>query len=89
MRAPGDTNLRRAQEMLDVRLLVDRPIVEVYVQGGRGAFVVAANYSVANASVHLVNRGRVPVVANVSAWQMECGWAAQLPTPNVAPAFRT
>ena len=81
---PTDFNVTvLKEETLDVRLLVDRPIVEVYVQGGRGAFVVAANYSAANASVHLVNRGHVPVVANVSAWQMECGWAAQLPTPNV------
>jgi hypothetical protein len=30
-----------AGETLDIRVLVDRPIVEIYVQQGRAAFVVS------------------------------------------------
>ena len=71
-------------EKLEVRLLVDRPVVEVFIQGGRGAFVAASNFSVSEASVHLVNQGVAAVEANVSAWGMGCGWAAELPLPHQA-----
>lgn len=72
-------------ETLDARLLVDRPIVEVFVNGGRGAFVAAANFSLDRATAHLVNRGVHPVAATVSAHGMGCGWSAELPVPRVLP----
>lgn len=69
-------------EALEVRVLVDRPIIEVFVQGGRGAFVAASNFSLDHASVHLVNGGAVAVATNVSAFGMGCGWAGSLPAPR-------
>ena len=44
-----------AHEPLDIRILVDRPVVEVWVQGGRDAFVAAPNFLMDHATVHLVN----------------------------------
>ena len=69
-------------EKLTARILVDRPLVDVFVQGGRGAFVAASNFSKELSSVHLVNEGAVAVQATASAWGMGCGWAAQLPSPS-------
>ena len=69
-------------ERLTARILVDRPLVDVFVQGGRGAFVAASNFSKELSSVHLVNEGAVAVQATASAWGMGCGWAAQLPPPS-------
>ena len=74
--------LLKDETTLDVRVLVDRPVVEVFVQGGRGAFVAVSNFSETLASVHLLNRGAAPVHANVSAYGMGCGWAAILPVPK-------
>jgi sucrose-6-phosphate hydrolase SacC (GH32 family) len=71
------------EELLNVHILVDRPLVELFVQGGRGAFVAASNFSIDKTSVHLVNDGDAAVHATVSAWGMGCGWSAQLPTPRV------
>jgi len=51
------------------------------VQGGRGAFVAASNFSADHASIHLVNDGPVAAQATVDAWGMGCGWAAELPSP--------
>ena len=51
------------------------------MQGGRGAFVAASNFSADHASIHLVNDGPVAAQATVDAWGMGCGWAAELPPP--------
>ena len=69
-------------ESLDVRILVDRPVAEVWVRGGRGAFVAASNFSADHASVHLFNNGATAVDARVNAAGMACGWAAELPPPH-------
>jgi len=76
-----DVELLKGESTLDVRILVDRPVVEIFAQGGRGAFVAASNFSVGRASVHLVNDGAVAVVATVNASGMGCGWANALPLP--------
>ena len=45
-------------ETLDVRVLVDRPIVEFYVNGGRAAFTNAdANFSTTRTGVAVYNHG--------------------------------
>ena len=77
-----EVTLQKGETMLDVRVLVDRPVVEVFIQGGRGAFVAASNFSASLASVHLLNRGAAAVHATVSAFGMGCGWSAVLPVPN-------
>lgn len=77
-----NVTLLKHEKALDVRILVDRPIVEVFVQGGRGAFVAASNFSLEHASVHLVNDGAMSVEAHVNASGMACGWASELPTPR-------
>jgi len=72
-------------ETLDVRMLVDRPIVEIFVNGGRAAFVSAdANFSSATTDVSLFNNNdNVGVTASsVSAFEMGCGWATELPKPS-------
>ena len=74
--APGET--------LDIRILVDRPVVEMFVNKGRAAFVSAdANFSVTKTAVALFNRGTAAVQAsNVSAFGMGCGWAKTKPSPS-------
>ena len=70
-------------EPLFIRLLVDRPIIEVFAQGGRGALVAADQiFSVANTSVHLFNTGLHDVSVEASLYGMGCGWADSLPTPR-------
>jgi len=71
-------------ETLDVRMLIDRPIVEIFVNRGRAAFVSAdANFSTSNTEVVLFNTGGGTVAAhNVSAFEMGCGWATELPKPS-------
>ena len=79
-------------ESLDVRILVDGPIVEVFVQGGRSAFSWAENNFQRNkTAVHLFNAGSAQVVAkNVSVFGMGCGWRPDEPKPRHAqPAKQT
>ena len=70
-------------EALDVRVLIDKSVVEFFVMGGRAAYVACdVFYSLANSSVHIFNAGTAPVtVSNVSAYQMGCGWAHTKPLP--------
>lgn len=84
----GTSNLEPVKvmpgETLDVRVLVDRPLVEAFVMGGRAAAVSAdTTFNVAQTSVHLFNSGTVPISASkVSAYGMGCGWAAEMPAPK-------
>jgi sucrose-6-phosphate hydrolase SacC (GH32 family) len=77
------TVLLLPRETLDVRVLIDKSIVEFFVMGGRAAYVACDKfYSEANSSVHIFNTGAVPVtVPNVSAYQMGCGWTHDKPSP--------
>ena len=75
-------------EPLSLRLLVDRPIIELYAQSGRGALVAADQiFSLDKTSVHLFNTGEQVVGVNTSLYGMGCGWASSLPVPK--PALRT
>lgn len=76
--------LLNGETTLDVRILVDRPIVEVFVQGGRGAFSWAQdNFMPNRTAVHLFNAGSANVVArNVSVYGMACGWRPDKPKPK-------
>eukprot|EP00756_Hemistasia_phaeocysticola_P000250 Hpha_TRINITY_DN10174_c0_g1::TRINITY_DN10174_c0_g1_i1::g.131574::m.131574 len=75
-------------ESLDVRVLVDRMIVEVYVMHGRIAYVHAdekasERYIQSNTSVHLFNKGTASVsVSNATVFGMGCGWRSDLPHPK-------
>jgi len=90
---PSNSTLLFPGETLDVRILVDRPIIETFVLGGRFAWAVAADwvpkgpfrrYNPANSSIHFYNYdGESSVgIKNVSVYGMGCGWAATLPTPK-------
>jgi hypothetical protein len=69
-------------ETLDVRVLIDKSIVEFFVMGGRAAYVACDKfYSPANSSVHIFTGAAPVVVANVSAWSMGCGWSHSMPVP--------
>ena len=78
------TVLLLPNETLDVRVLIDKSIVEFFVMGGRAAFVATDKfYSEVNSSIHVFNTGAAPVaVTNVSAYQMGCGWAHDMPSPQ-------
>lgn len=87
----GDSNftVRVLQgEPLSLRLIVDRPIIELFAQGGRGALVAAdQTFSLHKTSVHLFNSGHHVIRANASLYGMGCGWASSLPLPK--PGLRT
>lgn len=75
--------LLKGESTLDVRVLVDKSIVEFFVQRGRVAYVACDKfYSAANSSVHVFNSGpSVVSVSNVSAFPMGCGWTHTKPSP--------
>jgi sucrose-6-phosphate hydrolase SacC (GH32 family) len=83
--AVNATVLVLGDETLDFRVLVDRPIVEIYVNRGRAAFVSAdAAFSALATDITMFNKGVVGVTAtNVSAHRMGCGWATTRPTPTL------
>ena len=70
-------------ETLDVRVLVDKPVVEFFVNRGRAAYVACDKfYSPDNSSVHVFNGGSVPVtVSNASVYGVGCGWTLTKPLP--------
>ena len=76
-------------EKLELRILLDRPIIEVFLMGGRAAFVShTAEFNSSRAAVRLHNRNQggaaAPIVAEVAVHGMGCGWAAELPRPRTA-----
>ena len=78
-------------EDLAVRILVDRPVVEVFGNGGRGSFVFADNdFDLSKQSVHVFNSDdQAVVVNNVSVYGMACGWQPDVPTSLVDPPSRS
>ena len=76
--------LLRNETTVDVRVLVDRPIVEIFVNGGRGAFVYGdSDFDSEKTSVHVLNAGRANVsVSSASVFGMGCGWRADAPAPR-------
>jgi hypothetical protein len=74
-------------EPLTVRALIDRPYIEVFLQGGRIAFVVSPAYNPTMTAVRLFNgygsqTNGTALVANVSVHGMACGWSDELPQPR-------
>jgi hypothetical protein len=83
---PSNVTTLHPGEPLSVRIVVDRPIVEVYVLGGRIAWVHSDFFFNASTSaVHVYNHGNsgTIVASNVSAFSMSCGWRSDLPPPKV------
>ena len=51
----GNVNAPQAGETLDIRVLVDRPIVEIFVNKGRAAFVSAdANFTTTSTTSNII-----------------------------------
>ena len=69
----------RGEDELDVRLVVDRSVVEIFVAGGRVAGLMATrtpNATLATA-VHVFAPAFAPagaLVASLDIWSMGCGW---------------
>jgi hypothetical protein len=64
------------ESTLDLRVLIDRSIIEVFAMGGRGAMTAHDYPSEGSAMFHLVNWGESPLtVRNLSIASMACGWA--------------
>ena len=83
---PSNTTRLFAGETLDVRVIVDKTVVETFVLGGRLAWTHPDEhgvlYNVSQTNVWLFNDGDADVVAqNVSVWGMGCGWTDKLPLP--------
>ena len=71
-----------AGESLTLRIMVDRPIVEVFFMGGRTSYVDADTpYSDVNASVHIFAGSASVLVEGVAAHSVGCGWSDTLPAP--------
>jgi sucrose-6-phosphate hydrolase SacC (GH32 family) len=82
---PTNSSLQvAAGETIDFRVLVDRPIVEIFVNQGRASFISAdQNFSTAHTEIRLFNNGPIAVTAtNVSAFSMGCGWTKTKPIPK-------
>ena len=67
---------------MQVRVYVDRPVVDIFINGGRAAFTHAVADFVPNSTaVRVFNDGKTAVVAsNVSVHGMGCAWTAMPPT---------
>ena len=67
-----------------MRIMVDRPIIEVFLMDGRAAFVASkVPFDLDATSVHLFNSGDASVTARgISVHGIGCGWAAALPSPK-------
>jgi sucrose-6-phosphate hydrolase SacC (GH32 family) len=66
-----------------VRIYVDRPVVEIFINGGRAAFTHAvADFALNSTAVRVFNGGKAAVTcSNVSVHGMGCGWTAVAPAP--------
>ena len=71
-------------ETLDLRLLVDRPVVSAFAMNGRVALThAAADFDIGSTAVHLRGSPERPItVANVSVHGMACGWTDSMPVPG-------
>ena len=74
-------------ELLEIRLIVDRPIVELFLMSGRAAFTSTdENFRLDATSTHVFDEGSGGgfMIRNASAYGMGCGWAKARPQPVVA-----
>ena len=71
------------QSRLDVRLLVDRPLVEIFAAGGRAAFTFAdTTFSESRTGIVMFNTDAQVAAQNVTVHGMGCGWVDALPVPK-------
>ena len=67
-------------------MLVDRPVVEIFVNRGRAAFTASdGGFLPSRAGAALFNRGGTVVSTSVAAYGMGCGWTKTKPVPKAAP----
>jgi sucrose-6-phosphate hydrolase SacC (GH32 family) len=59
--------------LLQVRVLVDRSIVEFFIANGRKAFT-ARSYPQRSQSAARITNLVAPLSVGVAAWEMGCGW---------------
>ena len=72
--AADDTT--KSEQSVDLRVLVDRVIVEAFAAGGRATLTGREFGGEGEAAVHLLAAGGQPTqVASSSVWSMACGWA--------------
>jgi sucrose-6-phosphate hydrolase SacC (GH32 family) len=75
---PGVFQLLKGETSLNVRVLVDRSVVEVFVGGGRAVYTFRTYPLAGEHGVLLSNEKQgVPVVQEISAFEMGCGWEKQ------------
>ena len=69
-------NVTKGQASVDLRVLLDRSVSEVFVQGGRASGLLAYTpLDTAMSHVHLFAEGDTAVeVSGAQAWSMSCGW---------------
>jgi hypothetical protein len=67
--------------------LIDRPVVEIFVNDGRASHVAVNDYFPSNTTAIVAfNDGTAPVtVSSAEAYGMGCGWTATRPTPTATP----
>lgn len=71
-----------AGETINMRVLVDRPVIELFVMSGRAATTLSGPPFRVNATaVFIFNQGKTAVTTVTSAHGMGCGWAGSLPVP--------
>lgn len=78
---PADPNVAAPIEVLTVRLLVDKILVEAFVSEGRGVASVPTKQGVAASRAAVWVAGAVSPVSTgtalrATAWEMGCGWTA-------------
>jgi hypothetical protein len=64
---------------VDLQVLVDRSVVEVWVAGGRATIQGRSYGAVGHTAVHLIAREMPVVIAKYSIYSMGCGWTSDLP----------
>ena len=86
---PSELNSTAGSVRIDLRVLVDRSIVEAFLLGGRVALTktlpIPAASALSDTAVQLVSyaqaearpqQGQVVMVQNATVWSMGCGWDA-------------
>ena len=69
-------------ETIDIRAMVDRPIVEWFVNGGRAAHVAVSPFNPREAAVAVFNLAQsARRFKSVAAYGIGCGWASTKPVP--------
>ena len=68
--------LRAVEKTVDVRILVDRSIVEVFAAGGRAVIATRDYPEKEETAMRLWSEDGRMLLPRVDVWSMDCGWAA-------------